>query len=72
VLTLFSEIVPVAGTEILGRLPSAFQEAVQFQAAVSTVAKNVETAKALIAYFTGSQVAPLYKTKGLEPIAPPR
>jgi molybdate transport system substrate-binding protein len=72
VLTLFSEIVPVAGTEILGPLPGAFQDAVRFQAAVSTTAKNAETAKVLIAYLTGSQAARLYKTKGLEPIAPPR
>jgi molybdate transport system substrate-binding protein len=72
VLTLFSEIVPVGGTEILGPLPAPFQDAVHFQAAVSTAAKNMEIAKVLIGYLTGLQAARLYKTKGLEPIAPPK
>jgi len=67
-----SEIAPVVGVEILGPLPGAFQKAVPFQAAVSTTAKNAETAKVLIAYLTGSQAARLYKTKGLEPIAAPK
>jgi molybdate transport system substrate-binding protein len=69
VLTLFSEIVPVAGTEILGPLPGPFHDAVHFQAAISAAAKNVETAKLLITYLAGPQAAAIYKTKGLEPPA---
>jgi molybdate transport system substrate-binding protein len=67
VLTLFSEIVPVAGTEILGPLPGAFSDAVHFQAAANKTANNAESAKSLIACLAGPQAARIYKTKGLEP-----
>jgi molybdate transport system substrate-binding protein len=70
VLTLFSEIVPVSGTEILGPLPGAFRDAVHFQAAVSKTATNAESAKMVISFLTGPQAASVYKTKGLEPAAP--
>ena len=67
VLTLFSEIVPTAGTEILGPLPGTFRDAVHFQAAVSKTARNPEGAKMAISFLTGPQAASIYKTKGLEP-----
>ena len=67
VLTLFSEIVPVAGTEILGPLPGAFSDAVHFQAAASKGAKNGDAARKVIACLAGPQATPVYKTKGLEP-----
>jgi molybdate transport system substrate-binding protein len=67
VLTLFSEIVPVSGTEILGPLPGAFRAAVHFQAAASKTARNAEGARAVISFLTGPQAAAVYKTKGLEP-----
>jgi molybdate transport system substrate-binding protein len=67
VLTLFSEIVPVAGVEILGPLPGRYGDAVHFQAAVSVAAKNTDAAKMLIACLTGPQAKPVYKSKGLEP-----
>jgi molybdate transport system substrate-binding protein len=69
VLTLFSEIVPVAGTEILGPLPGRFGDAVHFQAAVSNATKNIDTANLVIACLAGPQAAAVYKTKGLEPAA---
>jgi molybdate transport system substrate-binding protein len=69
VLTLFSEIVPVAGTEILGPLPGAFKDAVHFQAAVSKSPRNAESARMAISFLTGPQAASVYKTKGLEPVA---
>jgi molybdate transport system substrate-binding protein len=72
VLTLFSEIVPVAGTEILGPLPGAFQDAVHFQAAVSKAAKDAGAGKMLIACLAGPQATPVYKTKGLTPAASPK
>lgn len=70
VITLFSEIVPIAGTEILGSLPGQFHDAVHFQAAQSTAASNPKIAQMLIAFLTGQQAAATYKTKGLEPPAP--
>ena len=67
VITLFSEIVPVAGVEILGPLPSEYRDEVRFQAAISTAAQNVEAGKRLIAFLAGPKAAPIYKAKGLEP-----
>ena len=67
VLTLFSEIVPVSGTEILGPLPGAFHDAVHFQAAASKAAHNADNARMVISFLTGPQAATVYKTKGLEP-----
>jgi molybdate transport system substrate-binding protein len=69
VLTLFSEIVPVSGTEILGPLPGAFRDAVHFQAAVSKATRSADSARMVISFLTGPQAASVYKTKGLEPAA---
>src|SRR5260370_1326944 len=46
VITLFSEIVPVHGVEILGPLPGEFQYDIRFAAGASPSAKNADAAKA--------------------------
>ena len=67
VVTLFSEIVPIPGVEILGALPGEFKYYVSFAAAASPKANNAEAAKALISFLAGPKVAPTLKAKGLEP-----
>jgi molybdate transport system substrate-binding protein len=67
VITLFSEIVPVHGVEILGPLPGEYQTDIRFAAATSTTSKNAEAGKALIAFLSGPKAAPVLKTKGIEP-----
>jgi molybdate transport system substrate-binding protein len=67
VVTLFSEIVPIHGVEILGALPGEFQDYVNFAAAASPKPSNAEAAKALIAFLSGPKVASTLKAKGLEP-----
>ncbi len=67
VITLFSEILPVHGVEILGPLPGEFHYDIRFGAAASASAKNAEAASALIAFVTGPKAAPIFKAKGLEP-----
>jgi molybdate transport system substrate-binding protein len=67
VITLFSEIVPIHGVEILGPLPGEFQSDIRFAAAASATTKNADAAKALIAFLAGPKTAALYKAKGLEP-----
>jgi molybdate transport system substrate-binding protein len=67
VITLFSEIVPIHGVEILGPLPGEFQSDIRFSAATSATSKNAESGKALIAYLAGPKVASTLKAKGLEP-----
>jgi molybdate transport system substrate-binding protein len=67
VVTLFSEIVPIPGVEILGPLPGELHYDIRFAAAASAATKNAEAAKALIAFLAGPKAAPILKAKGLEP-----
>ena len=67
VITLFSEIVPVPGVEILGPLPGEFHYDIRFGAAASATAKNAEGARALIGFLAGPKAAQTLKTKGLDP-----
>jgi len=67
VITLFSEIVPVHGVEILGPLPGKLRHQLEFGAAASVAAKNKLGAQALIGFLVGPDAARVFKTKGLEP-----
>ena len=67
VITLFSEIVPTHGVEILGPLPGEYKLDIRFSAATSASSKNAEAAKALIAFVSGPTAAPVLKAKGIEP-----
>jgi molybdate transport system substrate-binding protein len=67
VITLFSEIVPVHGVEILGPLPGKFHFSIHFGAAASAAAKNLDAAHELIGFLVGPEAARVFKTKGLEP-----
>ena len=67
VMTLFSEIVPIHGVEILGPLPGEYQSDIKFAAATSATSKNADAAKALITFLTGPKAAPVLKAKGIEP-----
>src|SRR5207237_5799063 len=66
VLTLFSEILPVHGVEVLGPLPGEYQTDIRFAAAASATSKNADAAKALIACLTAPKLAPVLKAKGIE------
>ena len=67
VLTLFSEIVPTRGAEILGPLPGEYRSDIRFAAATSAQSRNAEAARALIAFVSGSTAASTLKAKGIEP-----
>ncbi len=64
VITLFSEIVPIHGVEILGPLPGKFHYDIRFAAAASSTTKNADAAKALIAFLAGPKALPTLKAKG--------
>lgn len=66
VITLFSEIVPVRGLEVLGALPGEFRHSIDFEAAASAATKNSAAAKSVIAFLTGPKAAPVFKAKGVE------
>jgi quinoprotein glucose dehydrogenase len=65
VITLFSEIVPIHGVEILGPLPGEYQSDIRFGAATSATSQNAEAARALIAFLSGPQAGPVLKAKGI-------
>ena len=66
VLTLFSEIVPTQGVEILGPFPGEYAYDIRFAAVTSAKSKQVDAAKALIAYLAGPNVTPILKAKGID------
>jgi molybdate transport system substrate-binding protein len=61
-----SELLPVAGIDIVGPLPPVLQRITTFSAGVLAAAQEPETAKAL-AHFVATQSKPLLQQKGLEP-----
>jgi len=61
-----SELLPVAGIEIVGPLPGALQKITTFSAGVLTAAKDPDGATALAKY-VAAQSPPVLKAKGLEP-----
>jgi molybdate transport system substrate-binding protein len=61
-----SELLPVAGIEIVGPLPAALQRITIFSAGVLVAAKEPEAARALV-QFVATASRPLLKDKGLEP-----
>jgi len=66
VITLYSEIVPVHGIEVLGPLPGEYATYVNFTAAAGSAAQNTDAAKKFIAFMSAPKTAPLLKAKGLE------
>jgi molybdate transport system substrate-binding protein len=66
VITLFSEILPIKGVDILGALPGEFQSDIKFSAAAGTAVSDKQAAKAVIACVTGSKATPLLKAKGID------
>jgi len=66
-MTQVSEILPVAGAELVGPLPADIQVNTVFAAGVSTAAKNADGAAALIKFLTSPPAAAAIKAKGMEP-----
>lgn len=66
VLTLFSEIVPTPGVEILGPFPGEYAFDIRFAAATSAKSKQADSAKALTAYLAGPHVTSILKAKGID------
>jgi molybdate transport system substrate-binding protein len=66
-MTQVSEILPVAGAELVGPLPADIQVFTVFAAGISTAAKNADGAAALIKFLTSPSAASVIKAKGMEP-----
>jgi molybdate transport system substrate-binding protein len=67
VISLIPEIKFFPGVDYVGPIPSEFQSYIDFAGGISANTHDVDAAKALIHYLTGSDVAPVLKAKGMEP-----
>ena len=66
-LTLMSEIPPLAGVELVGPLPADVQGYVYFAAGIGVKADNAEAGKALIRLLTNTDAHRVYIEKGMDP-----
>ena len=62
-----SEIVPVAGAEMLGPLPGEFASTTLFTAGIGATTKVPDAAKSLIQFLTGPAARPVFSAKGFQP-----
>ena len=65
-ITLVSEILPAPGVELVGPLPTQFQNYVSFAGAAAAKSDNTAAGKALISCLSGPNVAATLKAKGME------
>jgi molybdate transport system substrate-binding protein len=65
-----SELLPVAGVDVVGPLPEGAQKITVFSAGIVTGAKEREAGLALIRFLSSAEAAPVIVRTGLDPIAP--
>jgi molybdate transport system substrate-binding protein len=65
-----SEILPVAGTVLVGPLPAEIQNYTIYAAGVGTAAKDGAAARALVKFLSGPDALPIIKAKGMAPAGP--
>src|SRR5205085_10774678 len=61
-----SEIVPVAGAQLVGPLPGEYGRVTVFVGGIGATSKAPDAAKALIQFLTGPTASPVFKSKGFE------
>jgi molybdate transport system substrate-binding protein len=59
-------LIPVAGADYVGPLPKELQDTVKFAAAVLTVSKQPEVAKAFLKFIATPEAAPLIRKSSME------
>jgi len=64
-----SEILPVAGTTLVGPLPAEIQNFTIYSAGVGAAGKDEAAARALVKFLSGPHALPIIKAKGMEPAA---
>jgi molybdate transport system substrate-binding protein len=63
-----SELLPVAGIDLIGMLPPDAQEYTVFSVGVHASAKEPAAAKALVRYLASPGATPVKRKKGMEPV----
>ena len=62
-----SELLPVAGIDLVGPLPADVQQITTFSAGLHVGAKEPDAARALVKFLTAPAAAPVIRKKGMEP-----
>ncbi len=62
-----SELLPVAGIDLIGPLPADIQEITVFSGGIHAAATQPDAAKALMTFITSPVAAPIITRKGLDP-----
>jgi molybdate transport system substrate-binding protein len=62
-----SEIVPIAGAELLGPLPGEFASTTVWTAGMGATIQSPEPAKSLVQFLTGPVARPVFSAKGFQP-----
>ena len=63
-----SELLTNPGVDVIGMLPGDLQQITVYSAGITTSAKEIEGAKAIIAAMAAPSAKPVYKAKGLDPL----
>jgi molybdate transport system substrate-binding protein len=63
-----SELLTNPDVDVIGMLPGDLQQTTVYSAGVTTSAKQIEGAKAIIAAMAAPSAKPIYKAKGMEPL----
>jgi molybdate transport system substrate-binding protein len=66
-LTQISEILPFAGAQLVGPLPSDVQLVTTYVTAIGADTPHADAAAALIKFITAPVAAPVFRAKGLDP-----
>lgn len=64
-----SELIPVKGITLVGKIPAEAQESTIFSAGIPVASKEPAAAKELIAYLASAEAAPTIVKAGLDPVA---
>ncbi|WP_409192667.1 substrate-binding domain-containing protein [Bradyrhizobium sp. RDM4] len=64
-----SELLPIAGADLVGPLPPEVQKITIFSAGIASSASQPEAGRALIAFLASAAAAPALKKAGLDPFA---
>jgi molybdate transport system substrate-binding protein len=65
-VAMASEIVPIAGAQLVGPLPGDLGMSLVFSAGMGSTSKDAAEAKALIQFITGPAVATVLRAKGMD------
>jgi molybdate transport system substrate-binding protein len=64
----YSELLPVKGIDIIGKLSPDVQKETLFSAAIVSTSTHVESAKKLLSYLSSSEVQPMVRKTGLDSV----